>query len=186
MSKYRHCDKCEQLKHTTNFDFSVSVSECIQCRGNKILGIDYAKQLRGGMVSNKKKELSDQLRRNQTESELLFGLIIKQWKLKLQFRKQVPLLGFILDFYAQGIKLCIEIDGGYHQVTKEYDERRDLILKDYGIRTIRITNDELFNNTKSVKSFLRSEIWKRTMSRKDWKKKFIYKDRRMIKNNVKR
>ena len=46
---------------------------------------------------------------------------------------------FIVDFYCAENKLVIELDGKVH----EY--QRDLILKQLGLDTLRIANDELRN-----------------------------------------
>jgi very-short-patch-repair endonuclease len=65
---------------------------------------------------------------------------------------QHVLHGKILDFYFPKISLCIEVDGGYHnqEAQKKRDNDRDLLLKDYGIRTVRTTNEEVLKTPNKV------------------------------------
>ena len=54
------------------------------------------------------------------------------------FRRQVPLLGFIADFYAPSARLIVEIDGGYHARRVTKDVRRDRRLERTGYRVVRL------------------------------------------------
>jgi very-short-patch-repair endonuclease len=47
--------------------------------------------------------------------------------------------------------LAIEIDGKSHIKKKGTDEIRDKFLKQIGITTIRFTNEEVLNNTETVR-----------------------------------
>jgi very-short-patch-repair endonuclease len=57
-----------------------------------------------------------------------------------------------VDFYCPDAKLVIEIDGGQHYsepgITK--DTLRDQHLSDLGLRIIRISAREVFDNTEGV------------------------------------
>ena len=63
----------------------------------------------------------------------------------IKFRRQEPILGWIIDFYSTKRRLAIEIDGGYHRNPEQQhaDERRDCVLREHGIRTIRFTNEQV-------------------------------------------
>ena len=54
-------------------------------------------------------------------------------------------LFFIPDFYCAEKNLIIEIDGRIHDFQKEYDERREEILKNRGMRILRFKNSDLNN-----------------------------------------
>ena len=55
------------------------------------------------------------LRRQLTLPEGLLWRALKGRKLDgLQFRKQHPLGPYILDFYCDAARLCVEVDGGTH------------------------------------------------------------------------
>ena len=47
-------------------------------------------------------------------------------------------LGFIADFYAPGIRLIVEVDGGYHARRVTADARRDRKLTRAGYRIVRV------------------------------------------------
>jgi very-short-patch-repair endonuclease len=60
------------------------------------------------------------------------------------FRRQHRIAGFVVDFYCHQARLCVEIDGEAHQTYQlESDRRRDAILQDLGILTLRFRNDEI-------------------------------------------
>ncbi|GMA16813.1 endonuclease domain-containing protein [Deinococcus metallilatus] len=63
----------------------------------------------------------------------------------VKFRRQVPLQGYILDFYAPVLKLCIELDGRSHdgQAAQQYDAERTRRLTASGIRVVRFSNAEV-------------------------------------------
>jgi very-short-patch-repair endonuclease len=52
----------------------------------------------------------------------------------------VPLLGrFVADFYAQGHRLVVEVDGGYHERRAREDALRDAALERAGYRVLRLS-----------------------------------------------
>jgi very-short-patch-repair endonuclease len=62
------------------------------------------------------------------------------------FKRQWIINKYILDFYCEKAKLCVEVDGIEHNTTK--DAYRDKRLKvDNGIDTMRITNDAVFDDS---------------------------------------
>jgi very-short-patch-repair endonuclease len=98
-------------------------------------------------------ELCRELRQRQTEEEqLLWFNIRNRWFKGYKFRRQHPFVYmkvqdksyfFIADFYCDAKKLIIELDGKYHDFQKHYDENRDAILAELGLKTLRIKNEEL-------------------------------------------
>lgn len=64
---------------------------------------------------------------------------------------------FIPDFYCAEKKVVIELDGKIHDFQKDEDEFRENILKDQGLKILRIRNDELEDLTKvlrKIKEFI--------------------------------
>jgi len=63
----------------------------------------------------------------------------------VKFRRQHPLNRFIADFYCHEAKLVVEVDGGYHEDEEQqlYDAGRSKKLEEFGIRVIRIANEEV-------------------------------------------
>jgi very-short-patch-repair endonuclease len=93
------------------------------------------------------------LRVNQTEAEKLLWARLRLKQVRgVKFRNQHPLDIFVLDFYCHELLLGIEVDGSIHNITevKEYDEGRTIELMHYGIKVIRFTNKEVFDNIDEV------------------------------------
>ena len=58
----------------------------------------------------------------------------------LHFRKQNPLGPYVLDFYCETARLCVEVDGASHATEDrpERDIQRDAWLLEQGVRTLRL------------------------------------------------
>jgi len=50
---------------------------------------------------------------------------------------------FVADFYCAELDLVIELDEKYHEYRKYEDYNRDLVLKNLGLKVLRIQNEEL-------------------------------------------
>ena len=100
------------------------------------------------------KPLARNLRTAQTKEEfILWHKIKNKQMLNVNFYRQKPMYGYILDFYCPKAKLAIEVDGKYHNAdhSSEYDSIRDKILLEcYKIKTLRFTNHEIQNFIKKV------------------------------------
>jgi very-short-patch-repair endonuclease len=114
------------------------------------------------------KKHSRELRNNMTESERLLWKQLKNRQLSgYKFLRQHPIVYkadykglnyFVADFYCDEKKTVIELDGPIHLDTEEYDQFKDLELKDKGIHVLRIKNDDLINMDKvlqNIKNFLK-------------------------------
>ena len=87
------------------------------------------------------RKLAKQLRRELTLPEGLLWRAIKGRRLDgLHFRKQHPIGPFVLDFYCDAQKLCVEVDGQAHGAGEraQRDEFRDQWLAERGVRTLRL------------------------------------------------
>lgn len=88
------------------------------------------------------REFARRLRRAMTLPEVLLWRALKARKLDgLHFRKQHPLGPYVLDFYCDAAKLCVEVDGYSHGIGQhpERDVRRDTYLAEMGIMTLRLS-----------------------------------------------
>ncbi len=95
---------------------------------------------------------SRRLRKRSTPAEIILWEEIRNRKLGgLKFRRQYPVLGFILDFYCAEKSLGIELDGSIHDTQKEYDEDREKLILEQGIRILRFSNQEVLKNLGEVK-----------------------------------
>ena len=78
------------------------------------------------------------MRQAPTDSEARLWRALRSSQLGVAFRRQVPLLGFIADFYAPSARLIVEVDGGYHARRVRADARRDRKLARAGYRVVRL------------------------------------------------
>ena len=78
------------------------------------------------------------MRQAPTDSEARLWRALRSSQLRVAFRRQVPLLGFVADFYAPSARLIVEVDGGYHARRVTADARRDQKLTRAGYRIVRL------------------------------------------------
>jgi len=108
------------------------------------------------------KEASKNLRNSMTKSEVILWQYIKSWKLWVKFLRQKPIYVFtennwldrflIPDFYCYEKKLIIEIDWSIHNLEEilNLDIEKEKLLNNLWYRVIRIKNEEINNNIKTV------------------------------------
>ena len=70
----------------------------------------------------------------------------------MKFRRQHPAGRYVLDFYCEKARLCIEVDGAAHDRgdAPARDGFRDEWLADAGIRTLRIAATDVLRNLEGV------------------------------------
>jgi len=102
--------------------------------------------------------MARQNRKKMTQGEVIIWALLKEKRMGHKFLKQKPIGRFIIDFYCSKLLLAIEIDGGYHQKRKNYDEGRDELLVTRGIKTIRFTENEVQNNIDEVSKKIKKKI----------------------------
>jgi len=86
-------------------------------------------------------------------AEKLLWVRLKTKQLKgYKFRRQYSVEYFILDFYCPQAKLAIEIDGNSHFYgeTPEYDLFRQKSIEEVGIKFLRFTNNDIYQNIEEV------------------------------------
>ena len=112
---------------------------------------------------NKKTELEKRrlLRKRQTFTEkILWTHLRKRQALGCKFRRQYSVDHFVIDFYCPELKLAVELDGNVHEIPeqKEYDVARQKYLEEFGIKFIRITNEEFLGNPNKAFSKIEKKI----------------------------
>jgi very-short-patch-repair endonuclease len=102
---------------------------------------------------------SRQLRNNATGAERLLWRFLRNRQLSgIRFNRQVPIGPFIWDFVARRPGLVIELDGGQHSVTEDYDRKRTTFLTQRGYRVIRFWNNEVLENLEGVLTVIEEEL----------------------------
>lgn len=105
----------------------------------------------GQQISPEKLQRAKQLRKNMTPEERKLWEKLRAKRLNgIKFRRQQIIAGFIVDFYCHAAKLIIEIDGEIHQKQTEQDTEREKILLAYGLRILRIKNEQINRNLEEV------------------------------------
>lgn len=111
---------------------------------------------------NQSKELNKRriLRRNQTYAEKLLWNHLRNKQLGYKFRRQVSIGSYVVDFYCPKVKLAIEIDGNSHYEPKAitYDKIRTEWINYLGIRIIRFTNQEVYDNADDIVSIIKNSL----------------------------
>ena len=74
----------------------------------------------------------------------------------IRFQRQKPIGNYIVDFYCAKAKLVIELDGSQHFEPEqtEADMLRTAYLEQYGLKVIRIPNNEVTENFAGVCEYL--------------------------------
>ncbi|MEN0055560.1 MAG: methylmalonyl-CoA mutase family protein [Mucilaginibacter sp.] len=97
-------------------------------------------------------------RKNPTEAENILWQQLRNNQTGYKIRRQHAIDGYIADFVCLSKGLAIEIDGGYHQITKEQDELRTKVLNGEGFKVVRFTNDDVIKNTPKVIEAIKQEL----------------------------
>ena len=105
-----------------------------------------------GNSSNVRLEFARRLRRDMTLAEKKLWSLIRQNKVGVHFRRQVPIGPYVADFYSRPAKLVLELDGSQHlqkeQIQK--DMQRKSFFEERGYRILRFNNLEVLNNPQGV------------------------------------
>ncbi len=106
---------------------------------------EFAQELRTETVSRAEKHLwKHVLSRNQQGSK---------------FKRQRPILHFIVDFFSQEIGLIIEIDGNSHSNKGDYDRMRQNKLEEHGYTILRFSEGDVINNLGDVITQIQHAIY---------------------------
>ena len=99
------------------------------------------------------KTLSQHLRQHMTEAEDRLWSKLRRKQLRgYQFYRQKTIAKYIVDFHCPKANLVIELDGGQHysEIGKEKDQLRDDVLTKMGVKVLRFSDREVFENLKGV------------------------------------
>ena len=97
-------------------------------------------------------KLAKQNRKEPTQAEDIMWQHLRAKHLGVRFRRQHPILDFIVDFVCLELQLVVEVDGGYHSSLHMQlsDEERTQMLAGQGFTVIRFSNEEVLYDTSSV------------------------------------
>ena len=102
---------------------------------------------------NSEKGKRRQLRQDIVKAEKIIWDKIRNKQIEnCKFRRQYSVDKFVIDFYSPILKLAIEIDGESHFLkgAAEYDRERQTYIESFGIKFVRFTNNDVYNNLDGV------------------------------------
>ena len=115
-----------------------------------------------------KYDLARKLRRQMSPAETRLWVRLRNREaLGFNIRRSYAFGPFILDFYCDDAKLCIEVDGGQHTFdeARAYDEKRDAYLKSQDIHTLRMPAIQIMEDPDSAAQYVADEIRLRLVKR---------------------
>ena len=125
----------EEVSHLLSMVARVDMS-----RWNKDYDIDYT-------------QLAKAQRQNPTPAEKLMWERLRNRRLGgFKFRRQHVVRGRIADFFCREAQLIVEIDGSVHsqQEQRVKDVDRDIEFRIVGYSVVRLSNDEVLNQTEAA------------------------------------
>lgn len=100
------------------------------------------------------KKFKRKMLRNINYYEKIIMLKLKEkYKEKEDFKRQVIIGTFIVDFILLPKMLIIESDGLIHENQKNYDTFRDKLLKKWGFTVLRIKTENVKNVLKLIETY---------------------------------
>ena len=114
----------------------------IPIKRNFVLNLSYNASL---------KSRAKALRKAGNFSEVVFWKEVRNksfWN--IDFDRQRIIGNYIIDFYLKALGLVVEIDGEIHNFQEEYDEKREMYLKELGLKVFRISTTKMLFDTENV------------------------------------
>jgi very-short-patch-repair endonuclease len=83
---------------------------------------------------------------------LLWMRLSNRQMLGYKFRRQYSVDRFVIDFYCPELRLAIEVDGESHFTPRArvYDLGRQNHIESFGIRFLRVMNEDVYQNLDAV------------------------------------
>ncbi len=107
-------------------------------------------------MATERQDFARKLRRQSTAPEDILWSLLRAHRLDgLKFRRQVPLLGYTVDFLCLQRKLVIELDGTQHGAERDYDAARTQEIERHGFTLIRFRNEAVLNDRDAVIAAIR-------------------------------
>ena len=105
----------------------------------------------GQLIDDGHHRRARELRRELTEAEQILWQRLRANRLGgLHFRRQQVIRVFMSDLYCHAAGLVVEVDGGSHAYQVEYDQERDQILANCGVRVLRVGNEAVLTHLDEV------------------------------------
>jgi very-short-patch-repair endonuclease len=106
-----------------------------------------------------RKKLQRALRNDATDAERHLWQHLRGRQLdNAKFRRQHPFKDYVLDFACLERKLAVELDGGQHASSRQYDTVRSKKLEQAGFKVLRFWNQEVLEHATEVADAIYREL----------------------------
>jgi very-short-patch-repair endonuclease len=106
--------------------------------------------------------IANKLRHTMTRAEVVLWveLLRASQMMGYPFRRQRPVLRFVVDFMCKNLNLVIEVDGASHEWlgAPERDAWRQKLIEAAGFKVIRFKDDEVLTNLSRVRMLIEESI----------------------------
>jgi very-short-patch-repair endonuclease len=76
----------------------------------------------------------------------------------VRVKRQQPIDRYVVDFFAPGTRLVVEIDGSVHDGREETDALRQAILEGLGVRFVRLRSEDVERDLESALERIRRAL----------------------------
>jgi very-short-patch-repair endonuclease len=108
------------------------------------------------------RQFAKENKQSMTKAEACLGkyALSKKQMLGYAFRRQRPVLNYIVDFICLRLKLVIEIDGYSHQLRENEvkDQIRQEAIEEVGFTVLRFKDEEVLNSMNQVRTAIQRQI----------------------------
>jgi very-short-patch-repair endonuclease len=104
------------------------------------------------------KQFRRDLRKNASRGEVVLWSGLRKNGVGAKFRRQESIEQFVVDFYCPELGLAVEVDGIHHEHRIEQDTKRDSILENIGVRTVRFKDSDVISNSENVLDKIKSIV----------------------------
>lgn len=104
------------------------------------------------------KQFRRDLRNHASRGEVVLWNGLRKSGVGAKFRRQESIRQYVVDFYCPELGLAVEVDGIHHEHTRERDSKRDSILKEIGVRTLRYSDSDVISNSELVLNSIRNIV----------------------------
>lgn len=96
-------------------------------------------------------EEARRMRAEPTQAEALLWDALRRFRPGgAPWSRQVPMYGYIADFYCAQRRIVVEADGSSHEGRSAHDRLRDEVMRANGINVLRFSNDQILGQTARV------------------------------------
>jgi very-short-patch-repair endonuclease len=91
---------------------------------------------------------------------ILWKSLLRKQMMGYKFRRQYSIDKYVIDFYCPELKLAVEVDGDSHYVdnAEEYDNQGQEYIKQFGVKFLRVTNNDVYKNLDGVLTTISDRI----------------------------